>query len=186
MKKNIQLLAIFSLFLTLCGCVTEEGPKMKMALGIPDGKVEYQKISSRNLSLKMISKNTVYAGEKTSLIFALSNDGHREIAIPEWYSFEQDNLIIMIQPWMTGMTEPDPDAWIPLDFDMHQPIMHFPLKLLPGNKVMVDKELPIVAMLQVSPGKMRRYFVKAKTNLSSLDLESEVIELKILSKTKQK
>lgn len=184
MKKLLFLLVTCSGIFIFTGCVTEEGPKMKMVLGVPAGTVEFKPVPTRNLSLKMISKDTVYAGEKTTLIFALSNNGFREISIPEWYSCEQDNLIIMVQPWLTGMTDPDPEAWIELDFDMRRPVMHYPIKLLNGNKVLVDKELPFIEMLQVSPGKMRRYFVKAKTNLKSLQLESEIIRLKVLPKRK--
>ena len=139
--KHFSWFMMLALLLTATGCVTEEGPKMKLAMGVPDGTVEYKPVSASNLSLKMISPPTVYAGEKTSIIFALSNDGFREVSIPEWYSSEQDNIIVMVQPWLTGMTEPHPDEWIELSFDLRKPVMHYPLKLYPGNKVLVNKNL---------------------------------------------
>lgn len=182
--KHFSWLVMLLVLFAAAGCVTEEGPKMKLAMGVPAGTIDYKPVSPQNLSLKMISQPTVYAGEKTSVIFAVSNDGFREVSIPEWYSCEQDNVIVMVQPWLTGMTEPHPDEWIELSFDMRKPVMHYPLKLYPGNKVMINKELEFIEMLQVSPGKMRRYFVKAKLNLKSLPLESDVVKLQVLPKKK--
>ena len=163
-----------------CSSTPPTMPKMKMTMGIPDGTVEYKPVDARNLSLKMLSIPTVYAGEKTSLIFALGNDGNRTVSIPEWYTWEQDNLTLYVQPWLTGMTEPHPDGWTELSFDLKTPVMHYPVTLLPGNKVMITKELPFIEKIHVSPGKYRRYFVKGKLNLKSLPLESKVIELQVL------
>ena len=182
--KHVFLYAMLGLLFLTSGCVTEEGPKMKLAMGVPDGTLEYQTVSPRNLSLKMISKPTVYAGEKTNLIFSLSNDGFREVSIPEWYSHEQDNVIVYAQPWTTEMTQPHPDGWIELSFDLRKPVMHYPLKLLPGNKVLIAKELPFVEQLQVSPGKKRRYFIKSKLNLKSLKLGSDTVVLEVLPRKK--
>lgn len=188
MKTTALLPGVLGVLLwTGCSSTPPEMPKMKMTMGIPDGTVEYKPLSpaeSSDLSFQMISKPTVCAGEKTALIFALSNDGNRSISIPEWYTWEQDNVVLFVQPWLTGMTEPHPESWIELSFDMKQPVMHYPVTLLPGNKVIVTKELPFIEKLQVSPGKARRYFVKAKLNLKSLPIESEVITLQVLSKNK--
>ena len=166
----------------VAGCSTSRMPEMKTAIGVPDGKVAYKPVPTRGLSLRMPGKTTVYAGEKTALTFAIANNGSKAVTIAEWYSCEPDNLIIMVQPWLTGMKEPDPDNWIELSFDLKKPVMHYPMTLLPGNQAMVAKELPFVEKLQVSPGMARRFFVKAKTNLKSLPLESEVITLQVVHK----
>lgn len=183
MKKTMLLPGVLGVLLWAgCSSTPPEMPKMKMTMGVPDGTIEYKPVSSKNLSLKMLSKPTVYAGDKTALIFALSNDGERSVSVPEWYTWEQDNLRLFVQPWLTGMTEPHPDGWTELSFDMKQPVMHYPITLFPGNKVMITKYIPFIEKLRVSPGKARRYFIKAKLNLKSLPMESEVIILQVLSK----
>ncbi len=184
MKKSNQLLALL-LLAGVAGCSTPPPmPETRVGMGILDGTVTYEPVPADGLSLKMISSNTVYAGEKTSVCFALSNDGHRQVSIPEWYSFEPDNVIVYVQPWLTGMTEPDPDSWIELSFDLKTPVLHYPITLMPGNKVLVSKKLPFVQMLQVSEGKMRRFFIKASLNLKSLQLNTEVSALQVLPKRK--
>lgn len=114
----------------------------------------------------------------------MSNDSHVTVSIPEWYTHEPDNVIIYVQPWLTGMTAPAEDAWIELSFDLKKPVLHYPLTLMPGNQVLVTKELPFIQMLQVSEGKMRRYFVKASLNLKSLKLDTGVFHLQVLPKQK--
>lgn len=184
MKKYNNLWAILVLA-GIAGCSTPPPePTPRLGLGVLDGTVEYEPVPADGLSLKMISNNTVYAGERTSICFALSNDSHRMVSIPEWYSNEPDNVIVYVQPWLTGMTEPDPDSWIELSFDLKTPILHYPLTLMPGNKVMVNKELEFIRMLQVSEGKMRRFFIKASLNLKSLQLTTEVTALQVLPRRK--
>ena len=99
---------------------------------------------------------------------------------------ENDNVKIFIQPYLTGMTAPASDAWIELSPRLKQPVFHHPLTLMPGNQVMVVKELPFVQKIRVAEGKMRRYFIKGKINLQSLDLSSDVYVLQILSNNKTK
>ena len=169
--------------LVLAGCLSQpEMPKMKMAMGIPDGTVEYKKVSTKNLCLNLLSKKDVFAGEKTELIFALSNNSQKTVLIEEWYSFEPDNIKLNIQPWLTGMKEPDADGWIELTQTLKKPVLHYPMTLMPGNKALISKKLDFVEKLQVSPGKMRRYFVKAEMNLKSVKLQSEVYVLQVFSK----
>ena len=182
MKKLRTIFALLAIAGTIAGCSSTppREPSIRLGLGVLDGTVEYEEIQATGLSLKMISQATVYAGEETSLIFALSNDGRRTVSIPEWYSHEPDNIVVYVQPWLTNMTEPDENSWITLSFDLKEPILHYPLTLMPGNKVLISKELAFIQMLQVSEGKMRRFFVKASLNLKSLKLETEVIALQVL------
>ena len=178
---KLSLLAIPLLILAGCSS-TPEVPKMKMAMGVPDGTVEYKAVPTANLHLDLLSSPDLYAGEKTELVFALSNNGRKTISIPEWYSNETDNVTVSIQPWLTGMKEPDPDGWIELSNELKKPVLHYPLTLMPGNKALVSKKLDFIENIKVSPGKFRRYFVKAKMNLKSVELQSKVYTLQVFSK----
>ena len=186
---NDRILSAAAVMLFLCGGIVgctsgePEMPRMKMAMGVPDGEVTYKPVEAAgNLKLRMVSRPEVFAGEKTSLVFSIANLGRKEVSIPEWYGFEPDNLVVYVQPWLSKMTEPDPDSWTELSFDLKKPVLHYPIVLLPGNQVMIAKELPFVEKLQVSPGKERRYFVRAETNLKSLKLKTDVTVLKVRPK----
>lgn len=167
----------------LCGCTSPkpEMPKYKVAMGIPAGTVQYKQIPVENIELRLISKGDVIAGEKTELVFALANNSGKEITIEEWYSHEPDNMIIKIQPWLTGMKKPDPSAWIELTNELKKPVLHYPLTLLPGNQALIGKKLDFIEKIQVSPGKMRRYFVQGVLNLKSLNLKSEIYIIQVFS-----
>ena len=96
------------------------------------------------------------------------------LKVIEWYSNEPDNLVLYCQPWTTGMEGPDEAAWTELSFDVKMPPIRYPLELMPGNQVLVTKELPFVDKLAISPGAERRFFVRAKLNLKSVSAESPV------------
>lgn len=183
---SLKFLPAALLTAILAGCAGKAPPpQMKMAFGVPDGTVKYKPVAGKNLSLKLVSKPVVHAGETAVLTFALCNNGNRSIEIPEWYSNESDNIVIFAQPWLTGMKAPDPQNWIELSFNLKQPVFHHPLILMPGNQVMVAQELPFIEKIRnISPGMERRYFIKAQTNLKSLKLESEIIVLKVLPRKK--
>jgi hypothetical protein len=178
---KLSLLAVPLLILVGCSSAPEV-PKMKMAMGIPDGQIEYKPVNTADLNLRLLSNTDLYAGQKTELVFALSNDGRKTVNIPEWYSNETDNITVSIQPWLTGMKEPDPDSWIELSTELKKPVLHYPLTLMPGNKALISKELGFIENLKVSQGKFRRYFVKAKLNLKSVELQSKVYTLQVFSK----
>ena len=184
--KYLKLLPAALLTAILAGCGGKAPPpQMKMAFGVPDGTVKYQPVSAKNLSLRLVGKPVVFAGEQSALTFALYNTGSKSISIPEWYSNESDNLVIFAQPWLTGMKTPDPDNWTELSFDLKQPVFHHPLVLMPGNQVLVTQTLPFVEKIRnISQGMERRYFIKSKINLKSLQLESEVMTLKVLPRKK--
>lgn len=181
MKYTFSALAVL---LIICGCTStpKEMPKYKVAMGIPDGSVKYKPIPADGFNLRLISKGDVFAGTKTELVFALANNGSKEVTIEEWYSHEPDNMVIKVQPWLTGMKKPDPEAWIELSFELKKPVLHYPLTLLPGNQALISKNLAFIEKLQVSPGKMRRYFVQGVLNLKSLDLKSDVYVIQVFPK----
>ena len=182
MRKFYCSTFAFILLLLCSSCSTPpEAPKMKLVMGVPAGKMKYEKISSEFLSLNLLTTPVVYAGKSASLIFALRNFGSKEIKIQEWYKEEPDNIIMYIQPYLPGMKAPDPDAWIEInDVNETKQRFHYPLSLMPDNQVMVTKKLPFISKIRISPGKERRFFLKAKLNLKSVDLSSDVIVIKVL------
>ena len=180
MKKiGFKFCALLAVGALLAGCVTREAPRQKMAMGVPHGKVKYKKISADGLELRSFGKGVVRGGRPANLTFALKNNSNRMVRISEWFSNESDNLVIFIQPWISGMVEPDEQKWIRLDFDYKKPIFHYPITLMPGNQVLVNKELGVVEKLIVQPGDERRFFIRAALTLESLQLVSNVFVLTV-------
>ena len=181
MKKfKFWFLPVAAVSLLLAGCVTEQ-PRRKVAMGIPHGKVKYSKVSPDGLELRVFGKTTVRAGRPAELTFALANHSSRTVRIAEWYSYEPDNILILVQPCLSGMIEPDPEKWIPLDFEFKRPVFHYPITLMPGNQVLVTKEAGFIEKLVISPGDERRFFVRAVLTLESLNLASNIFMLRVTS-----
>lgn len=177
-KKLYPAILLTALF--FCSCVTEKPVKERMVLGVPEGKFRYKDVNPAPLELVMISKPVLRAGEKAELIFSLKNNGSRAVDIQEWLRHEPDNIVISIQPWLTEMTQPDPERWIELSFDRRKPVFHYPLTLMPGNQAMIAKELPFIEKLRIAPRSERRFFVKAAMTLKSLKLSSKVFTIRVL------
>ncbi len=181
--KNFYYSTFTLLLLFLCSCTSTppEMPNMKLVMGVPAGKIKYEKISSEFLSLHLLTSPVFYAGKSASLIFSLRNFGSKELKIQEWYKDEPDNIIMYIQPYLPGMKAPDPDAWIEInDLTESKQRFHYPISLMPDNQVMVTKKLSFISKIRISPGKERRFFLKAKLNLKSVDLSSDVIVIRVL------
>ncbi len=183
MIKTLPILPLLTVLLAVSGCAVKTEPKMKMGFGLPDGLVEYKKITAPDLYLNLISKPVLHAGAGEELIFALRNAGLRRINIPEWFRNEPENVKLFIQPFLPGMKSPDPDSWIELVEPVKQPVIHLPLVLMPDNQVMISKKLEFVDKMRITPGMERRFFLKAQINLKSLNTESETVVLRILSKS---
>ena len=165
------------------GCATEQSvTKYKLQLGVPEGSREYKKINPAGLQLNLISTPVYYAGKSAVVTFALRNAGMKKINIEQWYRHEPDNLKLRIQPYLPGMTAPDPDGWFEIEDPRKRPVMHYPLTLMPDNQALISKKLDFVSMMEVTPGKERRFFLQACSTLSSLDLQSDIVVLKILPK----
>ena len=157
------------------GCVRTEA-KAKRALGV-DPKPSYPKLTGYRLELKLVSPRVMYCGGSGKVTFSLRNGGKKSIRLDEWFSNEPDNVVVYCQPWLTGMTGPDDAGWIELSFDPQLPPVRYPLELMPGNRVFVTKELPFISKLAVSPGAERRFFIRAKLNLQSVDVETPVTSI---------
>ena len=158
----------------VAGCAGgDEERKSKRAMGVLPQE-SYAELADYKLELRTDKRNILRVGEGGKVTFSLRNMDKKNIRIVEWFSNETDNVIVYCQPWLTGMTEPDEQAWTELSFDVRRPPIRYPLELMPGNQVLVTKELPFVDKLAISPGAERRFFIKAKLNLQSVSATSPV------------
>ena len=156
-----------------CGSTDQPERKSKRAMGtLP--QESYAPLSDYKLALRTDSRKIIRVGEGGNITFALRNLDKKSIRIVEWFSNESDNVIVYCQPWLTGMTDPDEQAWTELSFDVRRPPIRYPQHLIAWHQVLVTKELPFVDKLAITPGSERRYFIKAKLNLQSVSATSPV------------
>ena len=163
------------------GCVREVEKREELGVGVVAERPEYPQLARYKLSLQLVGSRTLTAGRPGRVTFSLRNTDDRPLRLVEWYANEPDNLLIYCQPWLPGTTEPDEGLWIPLSFDVKRPATRYPLEIVPGNNVLVTKELPFVEKLVVSPEGERRYFIKAVLNLHSVSAESPVAAIAVES-----
>ena len=163
------------------GCVREVEKREELGVGVVAELPEYPQLARYKLSLQLVGSRTLTAGRPGRVTFSLRNTDDRPHRLVEWYANEPDNLLIYCQPWLPGTTEPDEGLWIPLSFDVKRPATRYPLEIVPGNNVLVTKELPFVEKLVVSPEGERRYFIKAVLNLHSVSAESPVAAIAVES-----
>ena len=169
-RKTGVILSLLTALL-LAGCVREEVGRSTLALGSKEKK-NYPKITRHRLTLELSNPRLLYAGEGGEITFVLINNDSKPITIDEWYTNEPDNVMISCQNYLPGMNGFRNDGWIDLSFTPRQPPWRYPLTLGPQNRVFITQKLAFVDKLRITPGSERRYFVKAKLNLTSLDLES--------------
>ena len=163
------------------GCVREVEKREELGVGVVAELPEYPQLARYKLSLQLVGSRTLTAGRPGRVTFSLRNTDDRPLRLVEWYANEPYNLLIYCQPWLPGTTEPDEGLWIPLSFDVKRPATRYPLEIVPGNNVLVTKELPFVEKLVVSPEGERRYFIKAVLNLHSVSAESPVAAIAVES-----
>ena len=163
------------------GCVREVEKREELGVGVVAELPEYPQLARYKLSLQLVGSRTLTAGRPGRVTFSLRNTDDRPLRLVEWYANEPDNLLIYCQPWLPGTTEPDEGLWIPLSFDVKRPATRYPLEIVPGNNVLVTKELPFVENLVVSPEGEPRYFIKAVLNLHSVSAESPVAAIAVES-----
>ena len=173
--QRMRWILLSAALLALAGCVRTE-VKAKRALGV-EPQPSYPKLVGYQLDLKQVSPRVMYCGSKGEITFSLRNAGKKSIRLDEWFSNEPDNIVVYCQPWLTGMTGPDDAGWVELSFDPKLPAVRYPLELMPGNRVFVTKELPFISKLAVSPGAERRFFIRAKLNLTSVDVGTETTSI---------
>ena len=178
--KNFTLFMAFALAL-LTGCTTREVEyTKKWGFGFKD-KVNYPKLTNYNLTLELSSGTRRFqAGAPGELTFILCNKGKKPVRIPEWFKFDPNNLKVQCQIWLPGAENPDPDMWLDVSMPVKRPIWRYPITLAPGEKVFVSSNLDFLSKLIVSPGSERRYFIKAKLNLKSVEVAAPVSYVTIL------
>lgn len=178
--KVFTLLAFFALAL-LAGCAKQEVEyTKKWGFGFKD-KVNYPKLKNYNLTLELSPGTRRFAaGQPGELTFILSNKGKNPVRIPEWFKFDPNNLQVQCQIWLPGAENPEPGMWLDVSVPVKRPIWRYPVTLAPGEKIFVSTNLDFLSKLIVSPGSERRYFVKAKLNLKSVDVSAPVSYVTIL------
>ncbi len=171
MRKNVFfLLLLFSL--TGISCVREV-KSQKLMLGQRADKVDIRELQNIRLQLFLTEPRILNTKGDGEIRFIMRNLDNKPVRIPEWFTWESDNILVYCQNWLPDMTNPDPEAWIPLSFDFHKPAGHITLELPPHGQVTIAKKLPFVPKLRISPGSERRYFIRGELNLKSIKLQSE-------------
>ena len=173
MMKKYLLWALGAVVILSSGCIREEIGSDNMAFGRREKK-SYKPLRNYHLELVQTGNGQLFAGEGGIVTFALINRGNKNVLIEEWYVNEEDNVNIICQNWLPGMTGYDSNAWVKLETVPRQPAWRYPLTLAPGNRIFVNKKLPFVDSLNITPGSERRYFIKAELNLTSVKVESKV------------
>ena len=185
--QGMNIVVALTAVLVVCGCVSNKADKkIRVAMGIPHGQVKYEKISPENLELNILGSPVARAGRPGVVTFVLANKGQKKVSIPEWFSNESDNVGIFVQPVLPGMLGPDEKRWVRLPFEFKQPILHYPVTLMPGNKLLVAKEIDFIKNIMMPPGEERMYFFKGALTLESLPLTSKTGILRVTSNVEQK
>lgn len=171
------LLFLLTALLLAPGCVRQ----IKKEVVVPGEKAakEYQKLTDYQLKLTMVSPRTLLAGSDAKAVFALENIGTKDLVIKEWYKDENENLATNCQLWLPGTENPDETAWVELERVPPKTTLRYPLRLSPGNRVFLTQPLPFIRHLVLQPGHERRYFLKAKLNLTSVDVVSPVAAIAV-------
>ncbi|MBS1370940.1 MAG: hypothetical protein HPZ91_13390 [Lentisphaeria bacterium] len=197
MKRWIPMIAAACM---LAGCVqkVEEKEQKFVAGSLP--LPEYAPVGRYRLELNLEGRRDLVAGSPGRLHFSLTNTDTQPVRIPEWYADEPINIQLFCQPWFEGMEDPHEDLWVPIEYDWQQdltdeekkavapryadpdaPDFRFPLELSPGNKVFINRSLRIVKAMKVADDMERRFFVKARLNLKSVEVESPVFVVTVHS-----
>ncbi len=173
--KNLLFLVIMAA-ICMSGCVrTYTGNITKF----PE-RTSFEPIPNARLKLDVVGKRQLVSGVDDSITLRLTNIGSNHVRIEEWIMKEVDNFIVYYQPWKPGTTEPDPTAWeaiLPVVLDRPK---RFPLDMSPRVNVLVRFGLPFLDGLKVTPGKERRFFLRAALSLRSVKAESDVFAISVL------
>lgn len=178
MKNRIFLLALTVLF--FAGCVKQEVEyTKKWGFGFKD-KGNYPKLKNYDLTLELSPGAREFAaGSPGELVFILRNRGKKQVRIPEWHKFDPNNLSVQCQIWLPGTKGPEPDMWLDISQPVKRPIWRYPVTIPPGGSLFVSTRLDFPANLVITPGTQRRYFIKAKLNLKSVDVAAPVTYISI-------
>ena len=172
MKSLLCLLALGTLLFS--GCVKEEVEyTKKWGFGFKDKGV-YKKLTNYDLTLELSpGSRKLTAGVPGELVFILRNRGKGAVRLEEWFKFDPNNLLVQCQVWLPGTDRPESQMWLNVSVPVKKPIWRYPLTLPPGGAHFVSTRLDFPANLVISPGAERRFFIKAKLNLKSVNVASE-------------
>ena len=175
MKLKFLLFAAAAMFLCT-GCVTTYSGTISR---FPE-KTSFEPIPDAKLKLEVVGNRNLVSGIDDSITLRLTNVGKNTIRIEEWYMKEADNFIVYYQPWKPNTKEPDPMAWdviYPVTLDRPK---RYPLDMSPGVNVLVRFGLPFLDGLKVTPGKERRFFLRATLSLKTVKAETDVFAISLL------
>lgn len=142
-------------------------------------RTKFEPIPYANLKLEVVGSRQMVSGVDDSITLRLTNKG-KYIRIEEWYMKEADNFIVYYQPWKPGTENPDPLAWETIyPVTLERP-KRYPLDMSPGVAVLVRFGLPFLDGLKVTPGKERRFFLKATLSLTTVKAETDVFAISVL------
>lgn len=180
--KRGWLIGAATMAAVLTGCVREvENREAKFVAGsLP--QQEYAPLARYKLGINLEGSREYVAGGDSMLHFTITNLDTEPVRIPEWYVNEADNLLLYCQPWFPGQNAPDETLWVPIEIETKKPDFRFPLELSPQGKVLIDRDLRILRVLKLTPEGERRFFLKARLNLKSVNVESPVFGISVHSR----
>ncbi len=188
---KLLILGTSVLFLA-SGCASDndiEKNKPKLAFA---PKEYYKPAENYKVEFSLLKQDFV-AGKPAVLVVGLKNVGTTPIRMDDWRIKNGNNIKLFIQNWPPGVEKPvetqsitvdgktfDAPAWVSVNETIDpQNDWRYPQELHPGNKVLIEKPLDFVQLLKVKKGYERRYFVKIKTNLQTINAESDVMGISI-------
>ena len=171
----------FAILSMLCcaGCVTEDPKPLPKFEPGEEERAYYRPLTGHQLEFRQVGNQVFVAGKKAAVTFRLKNLSKKAVKIEDWRIKDDENVLIFCQPWLPGMKDPDPDAWISLNENIPLRSRRNPLILRTKNLITLNRDLPFVEHMYVSPGKERRFFIKGVLNLKSITMESPVSAIRI-------
>ncbi len=138
----------------------------------------YPKLKDYSMQFSLL-KHEFRPGKPAKLLIGLKNTGNTAVRLEDWRINTCDNIQVFVQNWLPGMKDPDPEFWVELDAGIKMPDWRYPLELYPGNQVLIEKTLNFVKGINVEPGMERRFFVKCRTRLQSIDVTSTIMAIAV-------
>ncbi len=177
-KIPVSLLLLAGV-LSWTGCVRTE-IEAKSRAGF-SGEEEVAQITDAQLKLELVGSREKIAAPGQTISYKLTNVGKKEVVLADWHLDDRENLILECQVWFPGTTAPEVDAWIPA-YEPEKRSARYPLTLAPDNSTIIEIPLDFLQSLVIGPNAERRYFVRAKLNLKSVTVSSEIAAFTVRSR----
>lgn len=173
-SKLFNYFGALAMLMMLCGCVHAVEEQVQTAGFSEKADDKFDPIDSSDLAIEIVGKREKIAAPNQKICFKLVNNGKKSITIDEWHLNEMENFSVECQVWVPNTTDPDPDGWIEITERPEKLSHYYPLTLAPGNMALIDVPLNFLSTLVISPNAERRYFIRIKSALKSLNIESKV------------